>query len=259
MTDSNTCKATVITIHKASEVPLQPINGKPTLVYWDIVGIVHPLRMALATANVEWNDVRMVCGQSKDSQANKKEWFQAKKVLQEKKILEFPNLPYYLDTDVQLVQTDAILRYLGNKFNLMGNGTVQVHRADMLMEEARDLDSTIVRLSYEEGGPAVAKWLCSSDLRDKLQVWDELIRASGAFVTGSTITVVDFKLYTFLYKFQVAQASLMISDCQVPALPFWVPAYLDLVQKATPQLEAYLKSPDMRIPINNPHALFDNF
>ena len=41
---TNKCK--VVTIKMASEVPLEPLDGKPTLVYWDIVGIVHPLRMA---------------------------------------------------------------------------------------------------------------------------------------------------------------------------------------------------------------------
>lgn len=270
MTD-NSNKCNVITIHKASEVPLQPIDGKPTLVYWDIVGIAHPLRMALALANVEWCDVRMVCGHGSDSQSNKKEWFQAKKLLREKKVLDFPNLPYYLDGNntVKLVQTDAILRYLGKKYNLMGNNTivesaiknVPDHLTDMLMEEVRDLDSTLIRLSYEQGGPAVAKWLCSETLRQTLEVMEGFVRNSNSFVSGTTLTVVDLKLYTFLFKFQHAQAGLMLSVdfAEVPSLPFWVPAYLEQVEKATPQLEAYLKSPDMRIPINNPHARFDNF
>ena len=262
-------KIKVITISKASEVPRKPIDGKPTLVYWDIVGIAHPLRMALALADIEWCDVRIVCGQSSDSKSNKTEWFAAKSSLQKEGILDFPNLPFYLDETVALVQSDAILRYLGEKHNLMGRGNVPEHLTDMLMEEARDLDSTIIRLSYEEGGAAVAKFLCSEELRKKLDVWEGLIRKSeGAYVTGPNITAVDLKLYTFLYKFQHAQATLAVASMmaeganeegEVPSLPFWVPAYLEQVETTTPQLKAYLKGPDMQIPTNNPHARFENY
>lgn len=260
-----TDKIKVITIRKASEVPRTPINGKPTLVYWDIVGLAHPLRMALTLADIEWCDVRMVCGHSSDSKANKKEWFEAKESLRKEGILDFPNLPYYLDGDVQLVQSDAILRHLGKKYNLMGSGTVPEHVTDMLMEEARDLDSTMIRLSYEEGGSAVARFLRSNGLRETLAVWEGFVRKSGAYATGSNITVVDLKLYTFLYKFQKAQAALTVASMtgeglegEVPPLPFWVPAYLERVEKTTPQLESYLKSSDMTIPTNNPHARFEN-
>lgn len=258
-------KIKVITISKASEVPRKPIDGKPTLVYWDIVGLAHPLRMALALAGIGWCDVRIVCGQSSDSKSNKKEWFAAKSTLQKEGILDFPNLPYYLDGNAKLVQSDAILRYLGEKHNLMGNDQVPAHLTDLLLEEARDLDSTIIRLSYEEGGAAVAKFLGSDELRDKLDVWYGILRKSGGtYVTGPNISAVDLKLYTFLYKFQHAQATLMVASMtegegEVPSLPFWVPAYLEQVETTTPQLEAYLKGPDMmRIPTNNPHARFEN-
>jgi len=274
-------KCTLMTIHETSEVPLEPINGKPTLVYWDIVGLAHPLRMALALSGVEWNDVRLVCGTSPtDTTTNKKAWYPAKQMLRDKNILEFPNLPYYMEDNgggcahdkVRLVQSDAILRYLGHKYNLMGktiSPQVPEHLFDMLLEEARDLDSTLIRLSYEEGAEAVAKWLShDQELREKLNVWENYIhhKTDGPFVLGTHLTIVDLKLYTFLYKFQHAQAELMVSSMSgvipekdVPSLPFWVPAYLEDVKTATPELEAYLNSPDsMQTPINNPHARFDN-
>eukprot|EP00934_Nitzschia_sp_Nitz4_P007281 Nitzschia sp. Nitz4//scaffold29_size155292//15575//16595//NITZ4_002636-RA/size155292-processed-gene-0.238-mRNA-1//1//CDS//3329546382//7271//frame0 len=258
-------KCKVITIHKANEVPREPIEGKPTLVYWDIIGIVHQLRMALAMSGVEWCDVRMVCGQGSDVMTNKQEWFQAKQKLLDDGIMDFPNLPYYMDKDVTLVQSDAILRYLGKKHNLLGT-SVPEHVSDMLMEEARDLDGTLARLSYAEGDKAVANWLSSESLRDKLNIWNEchIQKTPGEFVTGSTPTLVDLRFYAFLFKFQKAQAHLTVKSMmtqpsiQVPALPFFVPAYLEKVKRATPQLEEYLNSPEMNIPTNNPHARFDN-
>jgi hypothetical protein len=48
-------------------------------------------------------------------------------------------------------------------------------------------------------------------------------------------------------------------DIKIPALPFWVPTYMERVKKSKPHLEAYLECADMKIPVNNPHALFDNF
>ena len=207
---------------------------------------------------MEWCDVRMICGQSSEYKANKKEWFKAKQSLREEGTFRFPNLPYCLDEDgVRLVQTDAILRYLAKKYDLMG--TAPSHLTDMFLEEARDLDDTMVRLSYEEGAAAVAKWLDSQELRDKLKVWEAMIQENGGtFVMGAAITVVDLKLYTFLFKFQHAQATLMTSSNDCPPLPFFVPAYLERVKNATPQLAAYLDCPDMRIPVNNSHASFDN-
>jgi hypothetical protein len=80
----------------------------------------------------------------------------------------------------------------------------------------------------------VANWLCGQQLREKLVVWGDFIRKSGAFVTGITLAVVDLKLDTFLFKFRHAQAALMVSSettGESPGLPFWLPAYLERVEK----------------------------
>jgi hypothetical protein len=57
--------------------------------------------MALALANVEFCDVRTVCGWSTDDiPSNKRECFKAKSRPGEEKIFDFPNLSHYLDQDV---------------------------------------------------------------------------------------------------------------------------------------------------------------
>jgi hypothetical protein len=137
----------------------------------------------------------MICGRSSNSRENKKEWFQAKQEKSIRSLLKIPNLPYYLDEDVQLVQSDAILRYLFHKYNLMGiDKSIHLHLTDMLSEEVRDLDSTLIQLSYKKESSAVSNWLCSEELRDKMNIREDLITSNNgskcAFVTGSTLTVV---------------------------------------------------------------------
>ena len=35
--------------------------------------------------------------------------------------LSFPNLPYYMDGDFKVTQSNAILRYIARKHNMLGN------------------------------------------------------------------------------------------------------------------------------------------
>ena len=53
--------------------------------------------------------------------------------------LPFPNLPFYVDGDTKLTQSDAILRHLGRKHGLYGNDSNQASQVDMLVDTAKDL------------------------------------------------------------------------------------------------------------------------
>ncbi|KAH7941008.1 hypothetical protein HPB49_009185 [Dermacentor silvarum] len=60
--------------------------------------------------------------------------------------LEFPNLPYYIDGDVKLTQSLAILRYLSRKYGLAANldrmNDKEMVELDVLEQQAGDLVSS---------------------------------------------------------------------------------------------------------------------
>ena len=62
--------------------------------------------------------------------------------------LDFPNLPYYIDDDVKLTQSNAILRYLGRKNGLYGSNDVDASTIDMLIDEAHDFKMALARIAY---------------------------------------------------------------------------------------------------------------
>jgi glutathione S-transferase len=60
----------------------------------------------------------------------------------------FYQLPYYIDGDVKLSQTFAILKYLGRKHGLIAKNEVEQIRVDLIEAEALDMRSRWVALCY---------------------------------------------------------------------------------------------------------------
>ncbi|KAL1480293.1 hypothetical protein MTO96_051158 [Rhipicephalus appendiculatus] len=84
----------------------------PVLGYWDLRGLGQPIRNLLVYKGVDFTDKRYKFGPAPDY--DRGEWLREKYTLG----LRFPNLPYYIDDDVRLTQSLAILRYLGRKHGL---------------------------------------------------------------------------------------------------------------------------------------------
>ena len=50
----------------------------------------------------------------------------------------FPNLPYLIDGDLKMTQSNAIIRHLGRKFGLTGASVEEMAKVDIILEEAMD-------------------------------------------------------------------------------------------------------------------------
>ena len=100
--------------------------GRPVLGYWRIRGLAQAIRYLLAYCAVDYED--KLYEQANDF--NKECWFREKFTLN----LDFPNLPYFLDDDVLLTETSAILKYISKKYRpeLLGKTAADVGRAQML-------------------------------------------------------------------------------------------------------------------------------
>ena len=68
--------------------------------------------------------------------------------IKDKLDLDFPNLPYFIDGDVKITQSNAILRYIARKHRLCGESVEEKARVDMMADCAMDLRSGMVRLAY---------------------------------------------------------------------------------------------------------------
>jgi glutathione S-transferase len=241
----------VIVVSKAENVPDKPVDSKPTLVYWNILGLVQPTRLALVFAGVDFVDVRIEADEA-GSANYKKTWEKAKTGLH--KALDFPNLPYYVDEKVSLTQSDTILRYVGRTYGegLMGQSG-QEHVVDLVLDELKDHTGTFVRLAYGKGPDAVSEWF-KTQVPPVLAKFEKLCSGKD-FLTGDRPSIADFKLYCFLYNLRVIQTDLG-DDTTAGILTKELRSFMARMEEL-PNIKEYMESPEyMKRPLNNPHAKF---
>jgi glutathione S-transferase len=77
-----------------------PSSNRITLGYWNIHGLAQPIRLLLAYTKTDFVD----------HMPSRPEW--AVEKAENAYGLEFPNLPYFVDGDVKLSQSSAIMRHL---------------------------------------------------------------------------------------------------------------------------------------------------
>lgn len=255
---------TVLVVDKAEDIPTKPIDGKPTLVYWNIVGLALPIRLALVyTSHVDdFVDVRIDAGDPSDKENFMKAWRQAKHGPLEE-VMHFPNLPYLLDpkNDVAVSQTNTILRHIGRTYHLP-HTSGREHMTDLVCDQLTDLEATLVRLVYGKGPDFVLGWYRKevpailSKFSKILQGTTEAETATATattFLTGTEPTIDDFKFYSFLHKLTIIQESLGNEET-ASIITQDMRDYMKEIEDL-PNIKEYLNGPDhLARPMNNPMA-----
>merc|ERR1719180_620902 len=150
--------------------------------------------------------------------------------------LDFPNLPYFVDGDIKLTQTNAIMRYIARKHDLCGKTEEERSRVDMFAEQTMDFRNGWVRLCYAGGVYAGG-------------VDFEAFLGGRQWFAGSSLAFPDFHMYELL-----DQHKMMAPNClaDYPNLTAFMGRFESL-----PQIAKYKKSPKfMSSPINNKMASF---
>ncbi|RXG72001.1 Glutathione S-transferase 2, partial [Armadillidium vulgare] len=111
--------------------------------------------------------------------------------------LEIPNLPYYIDGDVKLTQSVAILRHIARKHNLLAKTDVNIAKADMLEYEAMDLRMSFGRICGPDFESQKGSYI-KETAEPKLVQLSSVLGSNDWFL-GSSISYVDFFLYESLY------------------------------------------------------------
>ncbi|XP_070574572.1 glutathione S-transferase Mu 1-like [Ptychodera flava] len=214
----------------------------PVLIaYWKIRGLAQPMRYLVEYAGIDYKEKRYEVGPAPDF--SRECWFSEKHTLG----LPFPNLPYMIDGDVKLTQSNAILRYLARKANLLGTSDTEVIRVDLMAEQSMDLRNLMVRHFYNP------KW---EEMKENfLKTVAGLLKDFSDFLgqnpwfAGQNITFVDFVMYELMDQLREVDSKILDSHKNLQD-------FMARVEEL-PRIAAYKKSDRfMSRPINNKMAKF---
>merc|ERR1711935_211768 len=164
-------------------------NMSPKFGYWPIQGRGTPAKMALAYAGEDYQDITYNMGAAEGADDH---WGTQKSKLG----LAFPNLPWYIDGDVKLTQSNAIVRHIGRKHNLFGKNVEEASEIDMLIDTASDILAAIIKIIFSpDFDNLVGKH--PEAMEPKLQQLSDYL-GDKKFLLGNTITVADFPMYVSL-------------------------------------------------------------
>jgi len=171
--------------------------------YWKIRGLAQPIRFLLEYTRAKYEEESYVAND---------EWYPKKNSLG----FDFPNLPYLIDGPLKLAQSQAILRYIGRKFNLLGKDEKEETAVDQMLGVLGDFGSSTSDLAYGPNYEENAKKFETDVANPTLRSLQNYL-GNKNFICGS-LTIADFVLYE-----RIDVASLMF------------PGKLD----SYPQLKAY--------------------
>lgn len=195
----------------------------PTLFYWGIKarGQLSVLIGQFATDGFQWN-------QSPDWPGMKPE-------------TTFGQLPFLVDGDIKVAQSNAIARYLARKYNLQGDTDADYALSETLIEEQADLLTLVFTANYSANKEEAYTKVFAETFPKQLEYLENLIQndffttklTAGSLAIFSAINIALDVEATVLDKFPKVKA---FYD-RVAALP-QVKGYLDQ------NIPAYIKRGD---------------
>jgi len=208
--------------------------------YWKIRGLAQPLRLVLEYQNVPYTDKYYVSGTAPDF--SREQWLSEKYKLG----LPLPNLPYLIDGNLKITESNAILNYVGTKNeNLCGENPSERAVIEMILGHTYDFRSTLVRLAYDQKYEEKKESWFNNTFAQFKKECEQLIGDKKWF--ADKLSVADFVLY------ELFDQVLLMNSKALDDAPH-VKAFLERFE-ALPRIAAYLKSDRyLKKPCNNPQA-----
>jgi len=172
----------------------------PTLGYWSIRGIAEPIRYLLHYTGTEYVDKQYQIG---PDLATYKDAFRNEK---DKLGLEFPNVPYYIDGDLKITESRAILGHLGRKNGLAGDCEEDFFRLDVADGVLWDQGFHLMRLCYDPKFEMMKEPFIAQ-VPGKMEKMSKLV-VDKNYILGDKICFLDFVLFETLERYDA-----LVPDC----------------------------------------------
>ncbi|XP_065829015.1 glutathione S-transferase Mu 4-like [Oscarella lobularis] len=191
--------------------------------YWNIRALGQSIRLLLEYCGEPYQDDRY--------NTRTGDWFDVKF----KMGLPMPNLPYLIDGDIKIVQSNAVLRYIGRKHKMDGDTEVEKVWVDIFTNQVTDLHNGFFRLAFTKPDEFEAKKedYLKNSLPSALQGFSNHLD-SHKWLAGDKITFPDFHFAEML-----DELTILSSTCldEFPTLKAYKNQFDEL-----PQIKAYRAS-----------------
>jgi glutathione S-transferase len=161
-----------------------------------------------------------------------------------KRTTTFGQLPVFKDGDFELVQSNAILRYLARKHGLYGSNDKEASLIDMINDQQEDVRSAYVRMIYNNYDEGKAPFIAS--LATSLPLFEKVLTSNNGgqgFFVGSKISFVDYTVFDLLDNLQT------LSPGVLDAYPHLKSFHARM--SARPPIASYRQSDEfIKMPIN---------
>ncbi|XP_043818762.1 glutathione S-transferase Mu 3-like [Dromiciops gliroides] len=163
--------------------------------YWDVRGVAHAIRLLLQYTGTNYEEKLYQFGKAPDY--DRSQWLDVKFKLG----LDFPNLPYLIDGERKITQSNAILRYIARKHNMCGETEEEKIRVDLLENQVMDIRMQLVRVSFSPDFEKLKPGYLEQ-LPGQLKLFSQFL-GKGTWFVGDKITFVDFLVYDVLDQNQL--------------------------------------------------------
>ncbi|CAG9317720.1 unnamed protein product [Blepharisma stoltei] len=181
---------------------------RPVLGYWAFRGYAEPIRMLLRHLEVDFEDMMYQQGDAPDY--DRSEWLNVKETLG----MEFPNLPYWIDEDIKLSETFAILEYVAAKYSpsYLGNNMMEETHVVMMQGVLKDLKTAATKPCLSSDALSLIP-LCRESLKPTLIRIGSFLEGKR-FLIGDHPTWIDFYLFELLDQIETMCPGILAENSQ---------------------------------------------
>ena len=182
---------------------------KPTLVYFDIIGIAWPIRCLLHLKEIDYELIQISIRQWSHVDSDGRQLL--------KESFRNGHVPLYVDQEVNLNQSNLIMMYLGEKHNLIGDDLKEKLAAMEVMAHAYDalfhfsgLMQTNIRIGIPDevfnarldAFMGNGSWgVLTNGYRNNLDAFERYLHANtsdSGFMVGTRLSVADLHAFNIL-------------------------------------------------------------
>ena len=206
--------------------------------YWKIRGMAEPIRYLLHYLEIDYQEKFYEFGPAPDF--NGESWFKVKYSLG----LDYPNIPYLIDGDFKMTESNAILRYICEKYKpeLLGETIKEKAYVNMVVGVIGDI--TMNAKIIFNGTDSSKNEMVKTFINNKLNDINNFL-GKHKFVAGDKLTYADFLLYE---SEQSIQEFIVPTTSKYPNLL----RHFEIISEI-PQIKKYMDSKE-KLPYNYLHV-----